>query len=137
MAAPPSPGRGAASPEPLGSRPGPDAKAPRGSQPAAKKMKGTDERSLKGSKRVNGEGGGGGGGGGNKQPPVVPSFSGPAAWGFAALPSGSSGGLRLPLAAAQEAAAAAARRAAAARLALLFLPAAPAPPPPAPPGSAR
>nr|XP_047924502.1 lysine-specific demethylase RSBN1L isoform X3 [Anser cygnoides] len=96
MAAPPSPGRGAASPEPLGSRPGPDAKAPRGSQPAAKKMKGTDERSLKGSKRVNGEGGGGGGGGGNKQPPVVPSFSGPAAWGFAALPSGSSGGFAFP-----------------------------------------
>ncbi|XP_068525978.1 lysine-specific demethylase RSBN1L isoform X2 [Anas acuta] len=97
MAAPPSPGRGAASPEPLGSRPGPDAKPPRGSQPAAKKMKGTDERSLKGSKRVNGEGGGGGGGGGGgSKQPVVPSFGGPAAWGFAALPSGSSGGFAFP-----------------------------------------
>ncbi|KAM6089955.1 lysine-specific demethylase RSBN1L isoform 3-T3 [Theristicus caerulescens] len=99
MAEPPSPGRGAASPEqePFGARPAPDAKASRGSQPAAKKMKGADERSLKGTKRVNGEGGGGGGNGGSgKQslplPAVVPSYSNPAAWGFPALPSGPSGG---------------------------------------------
>ncbi|XP_025923490.1 round spermatid basic protein 1-like protein isoform X6 [Apteryx rowi] len=98
MAESPSPVRGAASPEqePFGARPAPDAKASRGSQPAAKKMKGADERSLKGTKRVNGEGGGGGGNGGSgKQPPplpaVVPSYSNPTAWGFPALPSGSSG----------------------------------------------
>ncbi|XP_029870606.1 lysine-specific demethylase RSBN1L isoform X3 [Aquila chrysaetos chrysaetos] len=101
MAEPPSPVRGAASPEqePFGARPAPDAKVSRGSQPAAKKMKGADERSLKGAKRVNGEGGGGGGGGGNggsgKQslplPAVVPSYSNPAAWGFPALPPGPSG----------------------------------------------
>ncbi|KAM9293216.1 lysine-specific demethylase RSBN1L isoform 2-T2 [Morus bassanus] len=96
MAEPPSPVRGAASPEqePFGARPAPDAKASRGSQPAAKKMKGADERSLKGTKRVNGEGGGGGGSG--KQalplPAVVPSYSNPAAWGFPALPSGPSAG---------------------------------------------
>lgn len=99
MAEPPSPVRGAASPEqePFGARPAPDAKVSRGSQPAAKKMKGADERSLKGTKRVNGEGGGGGGNGGSgKQslplPAVVPSYSNPAAWGFPALPSGPSGG---------------------------------------------
>ncbi|XP_054067218.1 lysine-specific demethylase RSBN1L isoform X3 [Rissa tridactyla] len=99
MAEPPSPLRGAASPEtePFGARPAPDAKVSRGSQPAAKKMKAADERSLKGTKRVNGEGGGGGGNGGSgKQalplPAVVPSFGSPAAWGFAALPSGPSGG---------------------------------------------
>ncbi|KAM7131044.1 lysine-specific demethylase RSBN1L isoform 2-T2 [Ciconia maguari] len=99
MAEPPSPVRGAASPEqePFGARPVPDAKVSRGSQPAAKKMKGADERSLKGTKRVNGEGGGGGGNGGSgKQslplPAVVPSYSSPAAWGFPALPSGPSGG---------------------------------------------
>lgn len=109
MAEPPSPVRGAASPEqePFGARPAPDAKVSRGSQPAAKKMKGADERSLKGAKRVNGEGGGGGGGGGNggsgKQslplPAVVPSYSNPAAWGFPALPpgpSGSAGGFAFP-----------------------------------------
>ncbi|XP_064300253.1 lysine-specific demethylase RSBN1L isoform X2 [Phalacrocorax carbo] len=96
MAELPSPVRGAASPEqePFGARPAPDAKASRGSQPAAKKMKGADERSLKGTKRVNGEGGGGGGSG--KQalplPAVVPSYSNPAAWGFPALPSGPSAG---------------------------------------------
>ncbi|XP_072714858.1 lysine-specific demethylase RSBN1L isoform X5 [Ciconia boyciana] len=99
MAEPPSPVRGAASPEqePFGARPVPDAKVSRGSQPAAKKVKGADERSLKGTKRVNGEGGGGGGNGGSgKQslplPAVVPSYSSPAAWGFPALPSGPSGG---------------------------------------------
>ncbi|XP_071590077.1 lysine-specific demethylase RSBN1L isoform X2 [Heliangelus exortis] len=98
MAEPPNPVRGAASPEqePFGARPAPDAKVSRGSQPAAKKMKGADERSLKGTKRVNGEGGGGGGNGGSgKQslplPAVVPSYSNPAAWGFSALPSGPSG----------------------------------------------
>ncbi|XP_049669546.1 lysine-specific demethylase RSBN1L isoform X3 [Accipiter gentilis] len=110
MAEPPSPVRGAASPEqePFGARPAPDAKVSRGSQPAAKKMKGADERSLKGAKRVNGEGGGGGGGGGGnggsgKQslplPAVVPSYSNPAAWGFPALPpgpSGSAGGFAFP-----------------------------------------
>ncbi|XP_075346999.1 lysine-specific demethylase RSBN1L isoform X3 [Mycteria americana] len=99
MAEPPSPVRGAASPEqePFGARPVPDAKVSRGSQPAAKKMKGADEKSLKGTKRVNGEGGGGGGNGGSgKQslplPAVVPSYSSSAAWGFPALPSGPSGG---------------------------------------------
>ncbi|XP_068782117.1 lysine-specific demethylase RSBN1L isoform X5 [Struthio camelus] len=97
MAESPSAVRGAASPEQeaLGARPAPDTKASRGSQPAAKKMKGADERSLKGTKRVNGEGGGGGGNGGSgKQPPlpaVVPAYSSPAAWGFPALPSGPSG----------------------------------------------
>ncbi|XP_064361279.1 lysine-specific demethylase RSBN1L isoform X5 [Dromaius novaehollandiae] len=98
MAESPSPVRGAASPEqePFGARPAPDAKAARGSQPAAKKMKGADERSLKGAKRVNGEGGGGGGNGGSgKQPPplpaAVPGYSSAAAWGFPALPSGPSG----------------------------------------------
>ncbi|XP_030312992.1 lysine-specific demethylase RSBN1L [Calypte anna] len=98
MAEPPNPVRGAASPEqePFGARPAPDAKVSRGSQPAAKKMKGADERSLKGTKRVNGEGGGGGGNGGSgKQslplPAVVPSYSNPAAWGFSTLPSGPSG----------------------------------------------
>ncbi|KAM6383330.1 LOW QUALITY PROTEIN: lysine-specific demethylase RSBN1L [Alca torda] len=96
MAEPPSPLRGAASPErePFGARPAPDAKVSRGSQPAAKKMRAADERSLKGTKRVNGEGGGGGGNG--KQalplPAVVPSFGSPAAWGFPMLPSGPSGG---------------------------------------------
>ncbi|XP_069735312.1 lysine-specific demethylase RSBN1L isoform X2 [Phaenicophaeus curvirostris] len=94
MAEPPSPVRGAASPEPFGARPAPDARASRGSQPAAKKMKGADERSPKGAKRVNGEGGGG------KQalplPSIVPGFGGPAAWGFAALPSGSAGGFAFP-----------------------------------------
>lgn len=97
MAEPSSPVRGAASPEqePFGARPAPDAKVSRGSQPAAKKMKGADERSLKGAKRVNGEGGGGGGNGGSGKlplPAVVPSYSNPAAWGFPALPSGPSGG---------------------------------------------
>ncbi|XP_074759493.1 lysine-specific demethylase RSBN1L isoform X3 [Athene noctua] len=96
MAEPPSPVRGAASPEQelFGARPAPDAKVSRGSQPAAKKMKGADERSLKGTKRVNGEGGGGGGGSGKQSlplPAVVPSYSSPAAWGFPALPSGPSG----------------------------------------------
>ncbi|XP_065522932.1 lysine-specific demethylase RSBN1L isoform X2 [Lathamus discolor] len=95
MAELPSFVRGAASPELdlFGARPAPDAKVSRGSQPAAKKMKGTDERSLKGTKRVNGEGGGGGGS--SKQslplPAVVPSYSNPAAWGFPALSSGPSG----------------------------------------------
>ncbi|XP_065514520.1 lysine-specific demethylase RSBN1L isoform X2 [Caloenas nicobarica] len=100
MAELPSSVRGAASPEqePFGARPAPDAKVSRGSQPAAKKMKGADERSLKGTKRVNGEGGGGGGSG--KQslplPAVVPTYSSPAAWGFPALPSGSTGGFAFP-----------------------------------------
>ncbi|XP_075284260.1 lysine-specific demethylase RSBN1L isoform X3 [Opisthocomus hoazin] len=97
MAELPSAVRGAASTEqePFGARPAPDAKVSRGSQPAAKKMKGADERSLKGTKRVNGEGGGGGGGSGKQSlplPAVVPSYSNPAAWGFPALPSGPSGG---------------------------------------------
>lgn len=95
MAELPSVVRGAASSElePFGARPAPDAKVSRGSQPAAKKMKGADERSLKGTKRVNGEGGSGGGS--SKQslplPAVVPSYSNPAAWGFPALSSGPSG----------------------------------------------
>ncbi|XP_065694935.2 lysine-specific demethylase RSBN1L isoform X1 [Patagioenas fasciata] len=92
--------RGVASPEqePFGTRPAPDAKASRGSQPAAKKMKGADERSLKGTKRVNGEGGGGGGSGKQSlpMPAVVPTYSSPAAWGFPALPSGSTGGFAFP-----------------------------------------
>lgn len=92
--------RGAASPEqePFGTRPAPDAKASRGSQPATKKMKGADERSLKGTKRVNGEGGGGGGSGKQSlpMPAVVPPYSSPAAWGFPALPSGSTGGFAFP-----------------------------------------
>ncbi|KAM6096450.1 lysine-specific demethylase RSBN1L isoform 2-T2 [Chlamydotis macqueenii] len=93
MAESPSSVRGAASPErePFGTRPAPDAKASRGSQPAAKKMKGADERSVKGTKRVNGEGGGGGGSSKLPLPAVVPSYSNPAAWGFPALPSGPSG----------------------------------------------
>ncbi|XP_017666948.1 PREDICTED: round spermatid basic protein 1-like protein [Lepidothrix coronata] len=95
MAEPPSPGRGAAPPEQesLGARAAPDAKGSRGSQPAAKKVKGAEERSLKGAKRVNGEGGGSGGGSAKQPlPAVVPSYGGPAPWGFAALPSGPSAG---------------------------------------------
>ncbi|XP_041874375.1 lysine-specific demethylase RSBN1L isoform X2 [Corvus kubaryi] len=94
MAELPSPGRGAAPPEqePLGARAAPDAKGSRGSQPAAKKVKGAEERSLKGAKRVNGEGGGGGGSAKQPLPAVVPSYSGPAPWGFATLPSGPSAG---------------------------------------------
>ncbi|XP_048805646.1 lysine-specific demethylase RSBN1L isoform X2 [Lagopus muta] len=103
MAEPPSSGRGAASPEreSFCVRPGPDAKASRGSQLASKKLKGADERGPKGTKRVNGEGGGGGSGSGKQQqqqqqqqqqplPAAVPSYSNPAAWGFAALPPGPS-----------------------------------------------
>ncbi|XP_063253020.1 lysine-specific demethylase RSBN1L isoform X2 [Prinia subflava] len=94
MAELPSPGRGAAPPEQelLGARTAPDAKGSRGSQPAAKKVKGAEERSLKGAKRVNGEGGGGGGSAKQPLPAVVPSYSGPGSWGFAALPSGPSAG---------------------------------------------
>ncbi|XP_058720975.1 lysine-specific demethylase RSBN1L-like isoform X2 [Poecile atricapillus] len=94
MAELPSPGRGAAPPEQevLGARTAPDAKASRGSQPAAKKVKGAEERSLKGAKRVNGEGGGGGGSAKPPLPAVVPSYSGPGPWGFATLPSGPSTG---------------------------------------------
>ncbi|KAL2309067.1 hypothetical protein Nmel_005246 [Mimus melanotis] len=94
MAEPPSPGRGAAPPEQelLGARTAPDAKGSRGSQPAAKKVKGAEERSLKGAKRVNGEGGGGGGSAKQPLPAVVPSYSGPGPWGFATLPSGPSAG---------------------------------------------
>ncbi|XP_077639774.1 lysine-specific demethylase RSBN1L isoform X2 [Lonchura striata] len=94
MAEPPSPGRGVAPPEQelLGARTAPDAKGSRGSQPAAKKVKGAEERSLKGAKRVNGEGGGGGGSAKQPLPAVVPSYSGPGPWGFAALPSGPSAG---------------------------------------------
>ncbi|XP_063011648.1 lysine-specific demethylase RSBN1L isoform X2 [Melospiza melodia melodia] len=101
MAEPPSPGRGAAPPEQelLGARTAPDAKGSRGSQPAAKKVKGAEERSLKGAKRVNGEGGGGGGSAKQPLPAVVPGYSGPGPWGFAALPSGASaaaGGFAFP-----------------------------------------
>lgn len=103
MAEPPSPVRGAASPEqePFGARQALDVKVSRGSQPAAKKMKGADERSVKGTKRVNGEGGGGGSGGSGKLPlpAAVPSYSNPAAWGFPALhsgPSGSAGSFAFP-----------------------------------------
>lgn len=94
MAEPPSPGRGAAPPEQelLGARTAPDAKGSRGSQPAAKKVKGAEERSLKGAKRVNGEGGGGGGSAKQPLPAVVPGYSGPGPWGFATLPSGPSAG---------------------------------------------
>ncbi|XP_041330494.1 lysine-specific demethylase RSBN1L isoform X2 [Pyrgilauda ruficollis] len=94
MADPSSPGRGAAPPEQelLGAKTAPDAKGSRGSQPAAKKVKGAEERSLKGAKRVNGEGGGGGGSAKQPLPAVVPSYSGPGPWGFAALPSGPSAG---------------------------------------------
>lgn len=106
MAESSSPVCGAASPEQesFSARPAPDVKVSRGSQPAAKKMKAADERSLKGTKRVNGEGGSGGGSGGSgKQslslPAVVTSYSSPPAWGFPALPSGpsgSSGGFAFP-----------------------------------------
>lgn len=94
MAELPSLGRGAAPPEQelLGARTAPDAKGSRGSQPAAKKVKGAEERSLKGAKRVNGEGGGGGGSAKQPLPAVVPSYSGPGPWGFATLPSGPSAG---------------------------------------------
>ncbi|XP_015483396.1 lysine-specific demethylase RSBN1L isoform X2 [Parus major] len=94
MAELPSPGRGAAPPEQevLGARTAPDAKGSRGSQPAAKKVKGAEERSLKGAKRVNGEGGGGGGSAKQPLPAVVPSYSSPGPWGFATLPSGPSAG---------------------------------------------
>ncbi|KAL9852983.1 lysine-specific demethylase RSBN1L isoform 2-T2 [Geothlypis trichas] len=94
MAEPPSPGRGAAPPEQelLGARTAPDAKGSRGSQPAAKKVKGAEERSLKGAKRVNGEGGGGGGSAKQPLPAVVPGYSSPGPWGFATLPSGPSAG---------------------------------------------
>ncbi|XP_038009861.1 lysine-specific demethylase RSBN1L isoform X2 [Motacilla alba alba] len=94
MAEPPSPGRGAAplEQELLGARTAPDAKGSRGSQPAAKKVKGAEERSLKGAKRVNGEGGGGGGSAKQPLPAVVPSYSSPGPWGFATLPSGPSAG---------------------------------------------
>ncbi|XP_063998618.1 lysine-specific demethylase RSBN1L isoform X2 [Pogoniulus pusillus] len=98
MAESSSPVCGAASPEQesFSARPAPDVKVSRGSQPAAKKMKAADERSLKGTKRVNGEGGSGGGSGGSgKQslslPAVVTSYSNAPAWGFPALPSGPSG----------------------------------------------
>lgn len=94
MAQPPSPGRGAVPPEQelLGARTAPDAKGSRGSQPAAKKVKGAEERSLKGAKRVNGEGGGSGGSAKQPLPAVVPSYSGPGPWGFATLASGPSAG---------------------------------------------
>ncbi|XP_068045711.1 lysine-specific demethylase RSBN1L isoform X2 [Anomalospiza imberbis] len=94
MAEPPSPGRGAAASEQelLGARTAPDAKGSRGSQPAAKKVKGAEERSLKGAKRVNGEGGGGGGSAKQPLPAVVPGYSGPGSWGFGTLPSGPSAG---------------------------------------------
>ncbi|XP_032298229.1 lysine-specific demethylase RSBN1L isoform X3 [Coturnix japonica] len=96
MAEPPSSGRGAASPERelfcASARPGPDTKVSRGSQPASKKLKGADERGLKGAKRVNGEGGGGGSSKQQQQPlpAAVPGYGNPAAWGFAALPPGPS-----------------------------------------------
>ncbi|XP_066489899.1 lysine-specific demethylase RSBN1L [Tiliqua scincoides] len=61
----------------------------RGLQPAAKRMRGAEERGLKGPKRVNGEGGG-------RQPPPpalpgAPTPGGPAVWSFAAF-SGAGGG---------------------------------------------
>nr|XP_005305835.1 lysine-specific demethylase RSBN1L isoform X5 [Chrysemys picta bellii] len=95
MAESPSPVRGAALPEQeaFGARPPPATKASRGAQPAAKRLKGADEKGLKGPKRVNGEGGGGGGS--NRQPPPPPpasGYGGPTAWGFAALPAGPPGG---------------------------------------------
>ncbi|KAM9169586.1 lysine-specific demethylase RSBN1L isoform 2-T2 [Pangshura tecta] len=97
MAESPSPVRGAIPPpeqEAFGARPPPAAKASRGPQPAAKRLKGADEKGLKGPKRVNGEGGGGGGS--TRQPPPPPppasGYGGPTAWGFAALPAGPPGG---------------------------------------------
>ncbi|XP_075782793.1 lysine-specific demethylase RSBN1L isoform X2 [Pelodiscus sinensis] len=93
MAESPSPVRGAAplEQESFGARPPPDAKAARGPQPAAKRLKGADEKGPKGPKRVNGEGGGGGGS--TRQPPPPESgYSSPAAWSFAALPAGPPGG---------------------------------------------
>ncbi|XP_042715318.2 lysine-specific demethylase RSBN1L isoform X2 [Chrysemys picta bellii] len=97
MAESPSPVRGAALPEQeaFGARPPPATKASRGAQLAAKRLKGADEKGLKGPKRVNGEGGGGGGS--NRQPPPPPpppasGYGGPTAWGFAALPAGPPGG---------------------------------------------
>ncbi|XP_039373777.1 lysine-specific demethylase RSBN1L isoform X3 [Mauremys reevesii] len=96
MAESPSPVRGAVPPpeqEAFGARPPPAAKASRGPQPAAKRLKGADEKGLKGPKRVNGEGGGGGGSN-RQQPPPPPAsgYGGPTAWGFASLPAGPPGG---------------------------------------------
>ncbi|XP_065599750.1 lysine-specific demethylase RSBN1L isoform X4 [Cyrtonyx montezumae] len=99
MAEPPSSARSPASPEPFCARPGPDAKTSRGSQPASKKLKGTDERGPKGAKRLNGEGGGGGSGKQQQQQPppaAVPGYGNPAPWGFAALPPGPSAGFAFP-----------------------------------------
>ncbi|XP_050792800.1 lysine-specific demethylase RSBN1L isoform X2 [Gopherus flavomarginatus] len=98
MAESPSAVRGAVPPpeqEAFGARPPPAAKASRGPQPAAKRLKGADEKGLKGPKRVNGEGGGGGGSNRQQPPPPPPpasGYGGPTAWGFAALPAGPPGG---------------------------------------------
>ncbi|XP_033019399.1 lysine-specific demethylase RSBN1L isoform X2 [Lacerta agilis] len=102
MAAPPSPGRGAVvapQPEPFSSNLAAESRAsPRGFLSAAKRMKGAEERTLKGPKRVNGEGGGG-----NRQqqqppPPHIPGaptpvgHGSPAVWSFTAFSSGGGGG---------------------------------------------
>ncbi|XP_074873266.1 lysine-specific demethylase RSBN1L isoform X3 [Carettochelys insculpta] len=89
MAESSSPVRGAAPPEQesLGARLPPDAKAPRGPPPAAKRLKGADEKGLKGPKRVNGEGGGSGGSSRQPSPSLASGYSSPSAWGFAALPA--------------------------------------------------
>ncbi|XP_077194172.1 lysine-specific demethylase RSBN1L isoform X2 [Paroedura picta] len=100
MAEPPSPLRGAMvapslppqPPEPFASSLATEVRAsPRGFQPAAKRMKGAEERGLKGPKRVNGEGGGSN----RRQPPpphipVAPAavaHGTPAVWSFAAFSS--------------------------------------------------
>ncbi|XP_034983315.2 lysine-specific demethylase RSBN1L isoform X1 [Zootoca vivipara] len=102
MAAPPSPGRGAVvapQPEPFSSNLAAESRAsPRGFPSAAKRLKGAEERTLKGPKRVNGEGGGS-----NRQqqqPPPPPHIPGaptpvghgsPAVWSFTAFSSGGGG----------------------------------------------
>nr|XP_034983316.1 lysine-specific demethylase RSBN1L isoform X2 [Zootoca vivipara] len=102
MAAPPSPGRGAVvapQPEPFSSNLAAESRAsPRGFPSAAKRLKGAEERTLKGPKRVNGEGGGS-----NRQqqqppPPHIPGaptpvgHGSPAVWSFTAFSSGGGGG---------------------------------------------
>nr|XP_056702689.1 lysine-specific demethylase RSBN1L [Euleptes europaea] len=102
MAEPPSPLRGAMvapppqPPEPFVSNLVAEVRASsRGFQPAAKRMKGAEERGLKGPRRVNGEGGGSH----RRPPPHIPvaptavAHGNPAVWSFAAFsPAAAAGG---------------------------------------------
>ncbi|XP_061438120.1 lysine-specific demethylase RSBN1L isoform X2 [Rhineura floridana] len=104
MAESPSPVRGAMvaplpQPESFASNLAADSRAsPRGFQPAAKRMKGTEERGLKGPRRVNGEGGGSNRQQQQQQPPHIPvaptpaGHGSPAVWSFTAFSSGVGGG---------------------------------------------